>query len=517
MSIFARAALSGVVLLLATPAVHAQATVKGVPAIVKQWQRSLPAAGKRDTVVKRRGRADALSRMMALVTSRVAAERRAAIDALIGFSLAEPSRALEMYLVAALTRIEAALTRDQAARFAAARQRVFPLAPSVPKTGTIVVRQYVGDEFFKNQVTAYRRAGYTMSAVTAKSAVAKKGRVAIRVALGDKDIFRDMADASTHVVIYSGHSDIGGIVEQALTTAPAQKGQKLVVLLQCVGTQTLPMVAVKYEAAQILTTKNPSYDDLDINVALSLMESLHFNETYAQLRTRAKRGASIANYVFPDDASQAASWDLDRDGRLDLAAGQMWDKSFDVADLRKKPAGHTLISAVGYLNSAHHYYAEDTKNAVFKVKDALDRYVPGGINATSTTGIVAFKARTVGGKSVFEAALDGRYARVPYYTLAAAIVYEIHLHLVLATRGKVDARDHLRALFFVGDYLYRLVPYTNEAETAMAAFTKLKGLPAVTYAEVEKAIFSDMANSATDAQIDIVGRAVAAKRTSAGR
>src|SRR4029077_14026953 len=103
--------------------------------------------------------------------------------------------------------------------------------------------------------------------------------------------------------------------------------------------------------------------------------------------TRAKRGASIVNYVFPDDASQAASWDLDRDGRLDLAAGQMWDKSFDVADLRKKPAGHTLISAVGYLNSAHRYYAEDTKNAVFKEKDTLDRYLPGGIGGTAATGL----------------------------------------------------------------------------------------------------------------------------------
>lgn len=497
----------------AATATAQQAVVASVAAITRQWQRSLPRPGKRDKVVLRRGRADALSRALALVSSQNASERRAATDALIAFAGAEPARALEMFVVAALTRLERSLTQAQVARFAAARQRVFPLAPPTPRTGNLVVRQYVGDEFFKGQVASYRRAGYALSGVTDTVALAKRGRIVVKLSRGDKDIFREMADPAVHVVMFSGHSDIGGVVEQALGTAPAQRGQKLVVLLQCVGTQTLPMVAVKYEEAHVLTTHTPSYDDLDQNLTLALMESLHSNETYAQLRTRARRGGAITNYVFPDDPTEAASWDLDRDGRLDLAAGQLWDRTFNVADLRTKPAGHTLLSAVGYINSAHRYYAEDTPGAVFKERDALDRYAPAGIGGTATSGVTVFQPRQVAGKSVFAVALDPRYAGLSRNVLASAILYDVHLHLVRAVRGQVTERDHLRALFFVGDYLYRLVAYSDEADTAMRAFTRLKGLPVLSYPEVEAIIFLDPSNSATDAQLDALGRLLAKKRS----
>lgn len=518
-SLALRGVLSAVVVFLGSAGAAAQSpglvNTNAVNAVARQWQRSMPATGKRDTGVLRRGRADALSRALDLAQSAQAAIRHAATDALITFATTEPSRALQMFAVAALTRLERSLTQAQAAAFAGVRGRVFPLAPPTPASGNLFVRQYVGDEFFRGQVASYRRAGYAISSATQTAAVAKRGRITIKLTRGDHDIFHEMANPAVHVVIYSGHSDIGGVVEQALRLAPAQKGNKLVVMLQCVGTQTLPMVAVKYEQAHVLTTRNPSYDDLDQNLVLGLMEGLHAGETYAQIRTRARRGAAITNYVFPDDVTQAASWDLDRDGRLDLAAGQMWDRSFDVADLRRRPAGHTLLSAVGYINSAHRYYAEDTPNAAFKERDALDRYAPSGIQGTARSGVTLIKRRQVAGKSLFETSLDPRFAGLNHYVLASAILYDIHVHLCGATRGTITPRDHLRALFFVGDYLYRLVPYSDEADLAMKAFTKMKGLPVLSYPEVEAIIFLDPAHSATDAQLDALGRLVAAKRVPA--
>jgi hypothetical protein len=463
------------------------------------YLRALPRSS--DSLSLRRTRAGALAALEQLVSKSTGAERRKVLDVWLEVAAREVDPALAKFTIARLTRFAAGLTRAQQAKFAALRKIAFPDRVVLPRSGAIVVRHFVGDEFFRSEVAGYRRHGFTVSA-NEKRAVAKRGRLYVELTKGDAAIFQPMGDARVHVVIFSGHSDIGGVVEQGLRTAPAQRGHKLIVLLQCIGAQTLPQVSARYPSAQVLTTRGPSYADADFNIIRALLEGFEAGESWAQIRRRARSGGDVANYLFPDDPTLAWSWDLDRDGRTDLGPGAANDPRFDVGRRQVRPGGETLLSAIRYTNAAHRYYAEDTPGAIFSVALAKDRFVGGGIVATTGRRATEVRRITVGGQSLYEVRLHKNFDRSPRSFLAAAIVFELHETLVRVAKREVTPRDRLRALLFAADYVYRMVPTSDEAEDAIARLVRHAGLAKFTYAELERIIFLEKDDSATTKQLD---------------
>jgi hypothetical protein len=164
--------------------------------------------------------------------------RYGAARALLDFFAREPSRSLRKFAVGTLLDQRARLTRDERLQLGQLVRQVFPRRPPVPATGRIEIRHFIGDEFFRSGIASYRRAGFEV-VVHSKHVTARRGRLHVEIRKGDDDIFRDMGDPKVNVVVFSGHSDVGGVTELSLRTAPEQRGEKLVIGLQCRGVQTL--------------------------------------------------------------------------------------------------------------------------------------------------------------------------------------------------------------------------------------------------------------------------------------
>ena len=78
-----------------------------------------------------------------------------------------------------------------------------------------------------------------------------------------KDYFFDgmfdrMGDAKTNVILYTGHSNLGGNISEELRKGNDEKGSKLVLMAMCRGKQNMFEVANKYPNAQFITTNSPS-------------------------------------------------------------------------------------------------------------------------------------------------------------------------------------------------------------------------------------------------------------------
>ena len=485
----------------------------------RQFNGALPVGRRRDSLKRRSTRAATFNSLMAAVRHPRKAKiaRSAAVKTLLDFAQSEPTRPLKMYAVGSLLKHRIPIPKAQKKRFNALRRQVFPTRPAIPKKGPVEVRHFVGDEFYRGEVAGYRRQGFSVTS-HGDSAVATRGRLRIKIYKGDQHIFRHMGDPKVNVVLFSGHSDVGGVNELALKGSPRQRGDKLLVLLQCVGTQTMPMVGSRYSKAHLLTTKRSSYADADWNIIRSLMDGLERGDNYRQIRGRARQGGNnISNYLFPDHRRSMRYWDLDRDGHREFGKKRLADRRFNVADGRKRAPGQKLMSAVRYLNSTHKYYAEDTPGAVFSTSQVFNRLHSGGVAKKSSGArkprkVTRIRTKRVNGKKVYDVKLDPRFLRASKAFVGASSIYEMHSHITRKVHGRQTRRDKLRSMLFAGDYLFRLSSSLRQANCAVDRMCRMKNLPKLKYRDLERVIISDQHALGTGAQLDALERLAAARK-----
>ena len=485
----------------------------------RQFNEALPGGRRRDSLKRRSIRAETLNSLMAAVRHPRKAKiaRSASVSTMLDFAQSEPTRPLKMYAMGALLKHRIPIPKAEKKRFNALRRKIFPTRPPVPRKGPVEVRHFVGDEFYRGEVAGYRRQGFSVTS-HGDSAVATRGRVRVKIYKGDQQIFRHMGDPKVNVVLFSGHSDVGGVNELALKGSPKQRGDKLLVLLQCVGTQTMPMVGSRYSRAHLLTTKRSSYADADWNIIRSLMDGLERGDNYRQIRGRARQGGNISNYLFPDHKRSMRYWDLDRDGHMEFGRKRLADKRFNVADGRKRAPGQKLMSAVRYLNSTHKYYADDTPGAVFSSGQVVNKLHSAGIAKKSSgskkpKNVTRIRTRRIKGKDIYQVKLDPRFARSSKAFVAASSIYEMHSHLTRKVHGKQTRRDKLRSMLFAGDYLFRLSGSLRQAECAVNRMCKMKNLPKLQYRDLERVIISDQHALGTATQITALERLAASRKS----
>jgi hypothetical protein len=473
----------------------------------------MAAAAPADTLVQRRDRAQTAQELWRQVQRPGTLTRSEASSQLLGLLQNEPYLPLKKFYATRLLQKRSSLSRPQQQQVTRLARNIFPRSLPIPTSGPIEVRHFIGEEFFSRELKAYQQMGFTVKAQQ-QTAQALRGRLHVKLYRGDSDIFRHMSDPRTHAIIFSGHSNVGGVNELALTTAPKQRGGKLLALLECIGAQTLPLVAARYDQAHIITTKSSSYEETDQNLIRALLDGLERGQTYRQIRREARRTGEIGNYFFPDQVQATAHLDLDKNGRLDFGRGRSGDGHFSVLDGRQRAPGQKLLSALSYLNSANKYYVEDTPRAIFTRRQVEHRLISGGLApADPRERVTLIRPRQVQGQKVFEVQLNGRYAHWPKASVAAASIFEITNYLTRTLRGgSLTPRDQLRSLLFAVDYLYRLTPYQNEADRAMAALCHLHGLPKLTYLEVGKIIAKDAQKLASDQQLRALQKLVQARR-----
>lgn len=392
----------------------------------------------------------------------------------------------------ALARLLTDKTLDKTARRETLRlvrdagRGLLPKRPLVPRKGPIEVRYYIGDEFYRDEVALLRQKGFAVTESGSK-ATATRGRLNVVVSGNTGNVFEDLSNPKVHAVIYSGHSNLGGIVEQGLgaTAGKTPRGTKLIGLFQCKGTQTLPLLEQRMPNAHVIATYNYSHGDADQAGIHAILDGLEHGHNYARIRRQTKAAThDWKNYLFPDQVASLAHLDLDKNGRLDApqVANEAWGPT--TLDRRGRGAASRMMSGVHYLRTANPYYQEENRDAVFSRTQANFRVRALGV--VSGDGNNVTQVREANG--AIEVALDKKFANASRAFVGAATVYELQQFFQRKQLGPgADARKvQARTLTFVGDYLRRMVPNARAADAAFEQLKRTKGLaPSLRLSDVQ--------------------------------
>ena len=356
---------------------------------------------------------------------------------------------------------------------------LLPRRPLVPRKGPIEVRYFVGSEFFQEEVRLLTQQGFKVKDHP-EGREATRGRVHVLVRKGSQEVFRDLKDSKVHAVIYSGHSNLGGVVERGLKQANLGlgRGAKLVALLQCSGTQTLPLLATRMPRAQIVTTFNSSYPSADQAVIKTLFNGLEGRWSYAKMESTVRGQYHGSNYLFPNQVELLKHTDFDKNGMLDGAQFKAKLPKFSGLDSKSMKGAQRLVSGVHYLRTMNPYYAAEERSAVFSRSHADSPVIPSGVVKGNGKSALHIKDTRVGGVRAFKVALDSKMATAPKALVGAATVYELQLHMQKTLLGKSDQRSKVRALAFAGEYLKRMYP-GQKGEKALGRLTKRYGFPSL--------------------------------------
>ncbi len=368
---------------------------------------------------------------------------------------------------------------------------LLPKRPPIPKKGKIEVRHYSMHGFMKDDLKQMERAGFKIKKIPG-GAEATRGRYHVLVRETHKNIMRDLHDSKVNMIVYNGHSQIGGTVEQALLQ-PSMKqprGRKLIALFQCVGTQTLPLLKARAPGADIITSNVPLYVAETPLLVKALYDGVEKGDGYHRLRRRLDKVAWGKNrMVYPNQTASLGHTDFDMNGMLDK---HQKPGSIQVLNHKERRGAKSLMSGVHYLRTMNPYYAGDTPGAVFKRSQADVPLRSMGINKQpGQKTVTKFVEHKAAGKKWFEIALNQNYKTAPRHFIGAAAVFETQMALQKKFLGKNDKRAKVRALAFTGEYL-DLVPRNKaKAQQALDRLTRMHGLPKLSMYQVKSAIAGD--------------------------
>lgn len=404
------------------------------------------------------------------------------VAALIRRAHDERDPGVQKIAVSALLRTKLPLLREQKVDILSLvrdpERGLLPKVPPMPTTGPIEVRHYAMEGFLAAELSALKQAGYTVSSGNGLSE-ARKGRVHVVLRETGDDILRDMNDPAVHMVVYSGHSQIGGTVEQALEQ-PGVKGpatRKLFALFQCVGTQTLPLIKAKAPMAEVITSNAPLYVDEVPNFVRELYTGVEKGENYQRIN---RRFAAVAwekgRIVSPNQTATLKNVDFDGNGQLDVNQTPGDVTALPAAD---KLRAESLLSGVHFLRTLNPYYVDETPGAVFTKAHASIPLVSSGFAKGDGKTVTHIADAPVNGTRQFSVQLDDSFKGAPPRFVGAAAVYELQMHLQKTLLGTDDARAKARALAFAGEYLELMPRQPGEAQQALDQLTAMKGLPHV--------------------------------------
>ncbi len=355
---------------------------------------------------------------------------------------------------------------------------LLPRQPLIPRKGRVEVRYFVGSEFFDQEVRLLSQQGFTVKN-HADGREATRGRLHVLVRKGGKKVFRDLKDPKVHAVIYSGHSNLGGVVERGLRQKDLGlgRGAKLVALMQCSGTQTLPLLATRMPRAQIVSTLRYSTPSADQAVIKTLLNGLEGRWTYDKMRSTVRRQYDGSNYLFPNQLELLKYTDFDKNGLLDGAQFAAKSPRFSGLQPKAMKRAQRLVSGVGYLRSMNPYYAQEERSSVFSLNQAKSKVIPAGVVKGDGKSAVHITNTRVNGAMAFKVALDAKMTRAPRAFVGAATVFELQQHMQKTLLGKSDTRSRVRSLAFAGEYLQRMYP-GKKGQKALKRLTRRYGFPA---------------------------------------
>ncbi|MAO84762.1 MAG: hypothetical protein CMH50_12920 [Myxococcales bacterium] len=321
-------------------------------------------------------------------------------------------------------------------------------------------------EYFKKKdFTVKEEGGYASPRVLTKTLNGKTINVHLRHFR--EDSFKDINNPDYDMIVYGGHSNLGGNTRRSVENAPEATGEgKLIFLGLCSGKDNVDRVRKAFPDAQLVTTFNSSYftkgakdgtqfsDGEDARALNELINGVAAEADWkaisSDMKARAvgwNHGKELGNYMTPIDLRVVNRFrDSDADGVVDLR-----DKHFNLDVLPVKAQLDTEFTPkapdAGVLNgdlpSTAAFFANtvDLYNPTFRKfshEGAVlsDGYFKGGPDQP----IVRFETQTVDGRKAYSMQLNDHYSHMGEEALRAVTMVAYNRHLA-ATESNYPIKD----------------------------------------------------------------------------
>lgn len=480
-----------------------------------------------------------------MVTKGEAKQRSALYDVLLDAAAAERHAGLKRQMLLGLDSVaKRELSGAQVRRRNALVEALHPSSPpydawfgaaSQPKLNVV---QYVQDEFWKGELSNYKKHGFDVKVTSSKRAVATKlmqdpsgehPAVRVRVELENRDeaVLEAMGRDDVHAVFYTGHAQLGGVATTSLDVAPASDGSpKLLAFFACRTKQSLSALQNSYPDAHVLVSNQGTYGHDDRIVIQEIWKGVAARASYAGIEKAAEARAlwEPDNYIFPGERDALPHKDNDRDGRADVS-GRRRDVLFDTV-VRRGPGrsisfapsrapkeaatldGQKVTDAVQWFNTEWHYFTESFGDA--KETERADRFrADGWFSSDDKSELLRVEeVRAPGQEPVWRVKINAAYAHQDPHAIAMMVTYELSQKIFAETRS--DESDHdrrMKSLALVCSYLVNVQTFSDTGDLLLRGFAKRYGFPSSLSFDVAwTAVTSDPKDEASPKVVDKLER-----------
>ncbi|MFC1705499.1 hypothetical protein ACFL59_01600 [Planctomycetota bacterium] len=447
-----------------------------------------------------------------------------AANALLQLGVREPVEGLRANVYVNLEGKKADLSPAQLGKLDDLKQSVLPPKPPYGEwfpvgTETFEAVHYAHHECWEHStdpVTRYKREGLTVAeegtnaegekywvmAGKLKSG-GKEQQVRVRVIQSHDEFARDLDNPDVHAVFYTGHSNLGGNVSEAIRRGPEENGKKLLCFTICRGQQNVYEVANKYPNSHLMTSLQPAYFVNNMDLVLGTMKGVVRRDDYDAI----ERGTTLSrpyleddkeNYIRPNELRRYEYTDLDRDGRPDRGL-DIRDRFYNVTTklpsagetnlvprAETRPAGDLdgakIMNGVNFARTLVHYHVKKgfaRNSALAHVKG--DRIEADGWFDGSPTDDPIRVRESVGrdGKTVYNISVNKSLSDQSAYAIGALVQYEFTRHVAEKEDGNFSNDEKLRSLVMVGEYLAYMYCSVSESQEIAAAIGKRAGVTRV--------------------------------------
>lgn len=466
-------------------------------------------------------RSAALTGLVALAGETSGDLRTRTVAAVLDGVRKERHASLRQVSVENLAALGLRLPANQAEALEALRARALPPSPPYEEwfcggRNRLNVRHYVMDEFLRAELANYRRLGFEKAAEEGnrirlvkemKDPSGQNPPVLFNVVVvkGHDAMLRDVDDRKVHMVVYSGHSQLGKVLDASLANAPRSSGTKLLQFLSCRGKQLLGEVAARFPKAHVISTSASAYQEDDLRVLAETFRNIAARGSYQDLRKRLRRLDMLQPstiYLLPDDPRSFHARDSDGDGRKDrspLGRDHFYDparpaREGGVVDFRPRtpPASPERLSgakvdhAVDFANTLYFYFSEENPASPLTLPET-DSFVSRGWFRGPANEPVRVAEHRREGRTYYEVSVNSRYAEQNRHAVTALVLAELQRHLASKQGRSFSEADRIRGLFLVTYYAELYVDGLEDCQRLVGEAARLLGLRGASFELFDRA------------------------------
>lgn len=331
-----------------------------------------------------RAKEKALSGSLALLThlaqttpASSAALRAEIVDRVLAAVAREPNIEIAAFYLQTTNRF-LPLNSAQKKVFEGIEARLLPPRPLIEeytenRTKPLEIRHSVHEEFWKEELALFsKKNGWKLVSKDSKDTkrtykgvlkdpTGKKPplNVNLVVVKGELDTLEHMNDPKVHVIMYSGHSSLGGNGSQAVEASPTMKGKhpKLYFAANCRGGDNYPEFTNKHTRAHVIMTEKHTYSVSGQARIEAMFDTFARGESYAYMRKKTEKkhwDEPANNYFYPDEWRKFGFMDSDQDGKVDFHPART-DRLYDVG---LGDTGLNFMRAINFARSELYYHWE---------------------------------------------------------------------------------------------------------------------------------------------------------------